>query len=96
MEKFVTHLKRSAVSDGNNEWRKEKLMKKCEENVCGVEGEFSQPIPWQKIESEGLDCDYSLLFPKEEADRLYRQLEDEVVYFTGIEGTVLIIHCKHL
>ncbi|KAA0717304.1 DNA oxidative demethylase ALKBH2 [Triplophysa tibetana] len=95
MDKFVTHLKRSAVSDGNNDWREEKLMKKCEENVCEVEGEFSQPIPWQKVESEGLDCDYSLLFHKEEADCLFRQLEDEVVYFTGDKAKVHVYGKTH-
>lgn len=84
MDKFVAHLKRPAVSDGKDEWRTEKQMKKCEESEFEVEEEFSQPIPWQKIEAEGLDCDYSLLFHKEEADRLFSQLEAEVVYFTGI------------
>lgn len=45
--------------------------------------EFSRPIPWHKIEAEGLDCDYALLFLKEQADELFRQLEEEVVYSTG-------------
>ena len=48
--------------------------------------EFSQPVPWRKIEAEGLDCDYALLFTKEEADRLFKQLEEEVVYLTGMHG----------
>lgn len=46
--------------------------------------EFSHPIPWQKIEADGLDCDYALLFSKEEADHLFKQLEEEVVYMKGI------------
>uniref|UniRef100_A0A665UUD8 AlkB homolog 2, alpha-ketoglutarate-dependent dioxygenase n=1 Tax=Echeneis naucrates TaxID=173247 RepID=A0A665UUD8_ECHNA len=45
--------------------------------------EFSHPVPWQKIEAEGLDCDYALLFSKEEADQLFKQLEEQVVYSTG-------------
>lgn len=96
MDKFVTHLKRSVVSDGKDEWKKEKLIKKCEENVCEVEEDFSQPIPWQKIEAESLDCDYSLLFHKEEADHLFSQLEEEVVYFTGDKAKVHVygkMHC---
>ncbi|XP_021172659.2 DNA oxidative demethylase ALKBH2 [Fundulus heteroclitus] len=52
--------------------------------------EFSHPIPWQKIEAEGLDCDYALLFLKEEADELFRQLEEEVVYSTGEEAKVQV------
>lgn len=83
MDKFVTrHRKRSAVEA--DEWKSEEPIKKCQEDECEVEEEFSQPIPWQKFEAEGLDCDYSLLFDKEEADRLFNQLEEEVVYFTGI------------
>lgn len=46
-------------------------------------GEFSHPIPWQKIEAEGLDCDYALIFSKKEADELFEHLEEEVVYSTG-------------
>ncbi|XP_038146000.1 DNA oxidative demethylase ALKBH2 [Cyprinodon tularosa] len=51
---------------------------------------FPHPIPWQKLEAEGLDCDYALLFTKEEADKLFRQLEEEVVYSTGEESKVQI------
>lgn len=53
-------------------------------------GEFANPVPWQKIESEGLDCDYALLFPKEEADVLFKKLEEEVVYATGEEAQVQV------
>uniref|UniRef100_A0A673L0X8 AlkB homolog 2, alpha-ketoglutarate-dependent dioxygenase n=1 Tax=Sinocyclocheilus rhinocerous TaxID=307959 RepID=A0A673L0X8_9TELE len=80
MSKFVIRRrKRSAVEA--DEWKTEEPFKKYKEE-CEVEEEFSQPIPWQKIEAEGLDCDCSLLFDKEEADHLFNQLEDEVEYFT--------------
>nr|XP_020450009.1 DNA oxidative demethylase ALKBH2 [Monopterus albus]XP_020450010.1 DNA oxidative demethylase ALKBH2 [Monopterus albus]XP_020450011.1 DNA oxidative demethylase ALKBH2 [Monopterus albus]XP_020450012.1 DNA oxidative demethylase ALKBH2 [Monopterus albus] len=52
--------------------------------------EFSHPVPWQKIEAEGLDVDYALLFSKEEADRLFKQLEEEMVYSTGEEAKVQV------
>ncbi|KAM8865293.1 DNA oxidative demethylase ALKBH2 [Synchiropus picturatus] len=52
--------------------------------------EFSSPIPWQKIEAEGLDCDYALLFSKEEAEQLFTKLEEEVVYATGEESKVQV------
>ncbi len=88
MDKFVTrHRKRSAVEA--DEWKTEEPFKKYKEE-CEVEEEFSQPVPWQKIEAEGLDCDYSLLFDKEEADQLFIQLEEEVEYFTGIEDTTFV------
>ncbi|XP_024130591.1 DNA oxidative demethylase ALKBH2 [Oryzias melastigma] len=53
-------------------------------------GEFSHPIPWQKIEAEGLDCDYALIFSKKEADELFEHLEEEVVYSTGEEAKVQV------
>ncbi|TNN24542.1 DNA oxidative demethylase ALKBH2 [Liparis tanakae] len=59
------------------------------------EDEFSHPVPWQKIESEGLDCDDALLLSPEEADRLLEQLEEEVVYSTGEEATVQVFGKVH-
>ncbi|XP_076006996.1 DNA oxidative demethylase ALKBH2 [Genypterus blacodes] len=52
--------------------------------------EFSHPVPWRKMEAEGLDCDYALLFSKEEASHLFKQLEEEVSYSTGEESMVQI------
>lgn len=54
-----------------------------EEEEVDSTGEFSHPVPWQKIEAEGLDCDYAQLFSKKEADHLYKMLEEELVYVTG-------------
>lgn len=60
-----------------------------EEDEDAVLAEFSHPVPWQKIEAEGLDLDYALLFSKEEADHLFKKLEEEVMYSTGITTIVL-------
>ncbi|XP_077378712.1 DNA oxidative demethylase ALKBH2 [Festucalex cinctus] len=66
------------------------------ENAVDVEEEdFSNPVPWQKIESEGLDCDYALLFTKQEADHLFQKLEEEVVYSTGEEAKVQVFGKVH-
>lgn len=59
-----------------------------EDEEDAASAEFSHPVPWHKIEAEGLDCDYALLFPKQEADQLLKQLEEEIVYSTGEEATV--------
>ena len=56
----------------------------CETVEDDEDEEFSHPIPWRKIEAEGLDCDHGLLFSTEEADRLFSRLEEEVEYFTGL------------
>ncbi|XP_041955657.1 DNA oxidative demethylase ALKBH2 isoform X1 [Alosa sapidissima] len=52
--------------------------------------EFSQPIPWRKIEAEGLDCDYCLLFKTDEANELFNALERELEYFTGDQAKVQV------
>lgn len=54
-----------------------------EEEEVDSSGEFSHPVPWQKIDAEGLNCDYAQLFSKMEADHLFKMLEEEIVYFTG-------------
>nr|XP_044988920.1 DNA oxidative demethylase ALKBH2-like isoform X2 [Jaculus jaculus] len=38
---------------------------------------------WRHIQAEGLDCDYTVLFGKAEADKIFHELEEEVEYFTG-------------
>ncbi|XP_054450355.1 DNA oxidative demethylase ALKBH2 isoform X2 [Pteronotus mesoamericanus] len=43
---------------------------------------------WRHIRSEGLDCDYTVLFGKAEADEIFRELEQEVDYFTGTKTAV--------
>lgn len=61
------------------------------------EDEFPRPIPWQKIEAQGLDCDYGLLFSRVEASRLFVQLEEEVEYFTGTDTShVHVVLCQNV
>ncbi|KAJ8378262.1 hypothetical protein AAFF_G00244660 [Aldrovandia affinis] len=60
-----------------------------------IAAEFSHPLPWRKIEAEGLDCDYALLFSKDEADRLFKQLEEEVEYFTEEKAQVRVFGKLH-
>ncbi|XP_004379048.1 DNA oxidative demethylase ALKBH2 isoform X2 [Trichechus manatus latirostris] len=38
---------------------------------------------WRHIRAQGLDCDYTVLFGRAEADEIFQQLEKEVEYFTG-------------
>lgn len=41
---------------------------------------------WQRLRAEGLHCDYTVLFVKAEADEIFRELEQQVEYFTGKQG----------
>lgn len=104
MEKFVFRgqNKRSCTDDAKSPQKKVKVesderMKQEEEGEEDEDAlaEFSHPVPWQKIEAEGLDCDYALLFSKDEADFLFKQLEEEVVYSTGEESKVHVFGKMH-
>nr|XP_056715162.1 DNA oxidative demethylase ALKBH2 [Euleptes europaea] len=39
--------------------------------------------PWREIRAEGLNCHYTILFSRTEADRLFQELEKEIEYFEG-------------
>ncbi|CAL1616029.1 unnamed protein product [Knipowitschia caucasica] len=90
-------MKKRITSININKTKKPKVEKDVEEFTAGDDcdeetalAEFANPVPWQKIEAEGFDCDYALLFPKEEADILFRKLEEEVEYATGKEAQVQV------
>lgn len=91
----LTRSPRKKVKLENDERMKKEEDEEDEEDEYAVLAEFSHPVPWQKIEAEGLDLDYALLFSKEEADQLFKQLEEEVVYSTGITLTIFLYnhHC---
>ncbi|XP_061116635.1 DNA oxidative demethylase ALKBH2 [Conger conger] len=98
MDPFVTQAKNRNEQDA--QWDKEhhcKRFKACEEEEeeSSIDEEFSHPLPWQKIEAEGLDCDYAQLFGKDEADRLFKQLEEEVEYFTDERSQVRVYGKLH-
>ncbi|XP_077995909.1 DNA oxidative demethylase ALKBH2-like [Glandiceps talaboti] len=40
-------------------------------------------LSWKQYEAENLDCDYVQLFSKREADDLYKECEEQLVYNTG-------------
>lgn len=44
---------------------------------------LEQIYTWKRICAENLSCDYTSLFNKTEANDLFRQLEKDLVYFTG-------------
>lgn len=49
----------------------------------GASGDLKSP-DWRHLRAEGLSCDYTVLFGKAEADKIFRELEQEVEYFTDM------------
>ncbi|XP_051017920.1 DNA oxidative demethylase ALKBH2 isoform X2 [Acomys russatus] len=50
---------------------------------------------WRHLRAEGLNCDYTVLFGKAEADEIFRELEQEVEYFTGALAKVQVFGKWH-
>ena len=53
-------------------------------------GVDSAGLSWRRIRAEGLDCDYTVLFAKAEADAIFQELEKEVEYFTGKQRMIRV------
>lgn len=58
-------------------------------------GVDSAGLSWRRIRAEGLDCDYTVLFAKAEADAIFQELEKEVEYFTGALARVQVFGKWH-
>ncbi|XP_011887894.1 PREDICTED: alpha-ketoglutarate-dependent dioxygenase alkB homolog 2 isoform X1 [Cercocebus atys] len=61
---------------------KESTRKRPRREAPGNGGHSAGPS-WRHIRAEGLDCSYTVLFAKAEADEIFQELEREVEYFTG-------------
>jgi len=94
MEKFENKLSSNNKAQSPQKRMKlesdERTAQQEDDEEDDEEDEFSHPVPWQKVEAEGLDCDYALLLSTEEADQLFKQLEEEVVYSTGTAPHLLL------
>ncbi|CAE1260621.1 ALKBH2 [Acanthosepion pharaonis] len=80
MDKFINKTKRK-IPDEENEFSVV-AGKKC--SLEKTENKNSLiPLVWKKLEAEDLDCDYTLLYTKAEADALLSECEQTISYNTG-------------
>lgn len=78
-------VRQEQVAEGSQELGEDKECsggKRPRRTAPGTADYLADPS-WRRIRAEGLDCDYTLLFRKAEADEIFRELEKEVEYFTG-------------
>ncbi|XP_044131288.1 DNA oxidative demethylase ALKBH2 [Bufo gargarizans] len=85
MDKFVikkakTKSKRTLVDDTGSP-TEDLTGKKCRTEEA--DALLEQTSTWKRIREENLNCDYTSLFNKAEADEIFQQLEKDIVYFTG-------------
>ncbi|KAM9194284.1 DNA oxidative demethylase ALKBH2 isoform 2-T2 [Dugong dugon] len=62
----------------------ERSSRKRPRRETAEDGVSSAGPRWRHIRAQGLDCDYTVLFGRAEADEIFQQLEKEVEYFTGL------------
>jgi len=53
------------------------------------------PLPFKKIQSDNLDCEYGLVYSREEARDLLQRCEEELSYFTGQLSKVFVFGKWH-
>ncbi|XP_032156671.1 DNA oxidative demethylase ALKBH2 isoform X2 [Sapajus apella] len=71
------------VLGGDQESTRKRPRREAPEN-----GGHSTGPSWRYVRAEGLNCSYTVLFGKAEADEIFQELEKEVEYFTGIKMAV--------
>ncbi|XP_056677587.1 DNA oxidative demethylase ALKBH2 [Monodelphis domestica] len=69
--------------DASQEEEEESRKKRPRTEKAETDSNLAEGYHWQKIQAESLDCDYTVLFSREEADSLLQTLEKEVEYFEG-------------
>ncbi|XP_067911650.1 DNA oxidative demethylase ALKBH2 [Heterodontus francisci] len=81
--------------------------KKLKSNTGGSEATELPPIfteqgsvrdveySWKRLRAEGLNCDYTKIFTKSEADDIFLQLEKVVEYFSGDQTRVQVFGKWH-
>lgn len=80
MDKFINKTKRK-IPEEENEFSVV-AGKKC--SLEKTENKNSLiPLVWKKLQAEDLDCDYTLLYSKAEADALLLECEQTISYNTG-------------
>ncbi|XP_053444564.1 DNA oxidative demethylase ALKBH2 isoform X2 [Nycticebus coucang] len=82
-----------AVSGGDDD-NDESTRKRPRRETLGSRVHLEDPS-WQHIRGEGLDCSYTILFGKAEADEIFGELEKEVEYFTGALARVQVFGKWH-
>lgn len=58
------------------------LVKKNKNDVS--DSLLEQCYDWKRIRAANLSCDYTIFFTKIEANEIFQQLEQEIVYFSGM------------
>ena len=87
MDKFVQRKKRKAP-DADSE-------PECYKNSMSKTIKLSDKVKWRKISAENLDCDYTILYSKSEADQLMGKCAELLEYNTGQLARVQIFGKWH-
>ena len=102
MDKFLTRRKRKLDAENENESNQEKIVKvskkekHCHSDSTKRKSLESKQCPLlKKLKADGLNCDYYQLYTKKEADEIFRQCEEQLVFNTGKESQVQVFGKWH-
>ena len=95
MDKFVTRKRKSdaaCVTDDVNENGKRI---KTKSNDVDESKKTPKVVTFSKLSAKNLDCDYGLIFTRDEARELFLECEREISYFTGQLSKVFVFGQWH-
>ena len=93
MDKFVTRKRKSdaaCVTDDVNENGKRIKAKSNDETQ-----KTQKVVTFSKLSAKNLDCDYGLIFTRDQARELFLECEREISYFTGQLSKVFVFGQWH-
>ncbi|XP_074640178.1 DNA oxidative demethylase ALKBH2-like [Tubulanus polymorphus] len=86
MDKFIIRKRKHEGSDVTGGKKPSKLVndKMDQSKTSTRRRNENNEISWKHIQNnDNLNCDYCILFSKQEADELFQKCEDEIEYYTG-------------
>ena len=102
MDTFLTRQKRKLDMENENDSSRKKIVKMSrKEKDCHSDSTKRNCIGGKqfpllkKLKADGLDCDYYRLYTKTEADEIFRQCEEQLVFNTGKESQVQVFGKWH-
>jgi len=104
MDKFVTRKRRSGEALASDTVDIEKKRSKTESSDDIIQSRTvisnnviknSKTVTFSKLSSENLDCDYGLIFTRDEARKLFLECERDISYFTGQLSKVFVFGKWH-
>ena len=95
MDKFVTRKRKSDAACVTADVHENGKRSKIKSNDVDETKKCQKLVTFSKLSAKNLDCDYGLIFTRDEARELFLECEREISYFTGQLSKVFVFGKWH-